>query len=57
MTSTDTIRDAVRTDIDTLVAFTLREAYETGGIERNEADLRRGVLEPIAGVASKRHLT
>jgi GNAT superfamily N-acetyltransferase len=38
-----TIRDAVRGDIDTLVAFTLREAFEAEGVERDEAAVRRGV--------------
>jgi ribosomal protein S18 acetylase RimI-like enzyme len=39
-----TIRAASSTDIDTLVTFTLREAYEAEGVERDEPAVRRGVL-------------
>lgn len=38
-----TIREAVSTDIDTLVAFTLQEAHEVEGIEQDAAVVRRGV--------------
>ena len=37
------IRMAVSDDIETLVAFTLKEAYEAEGVERGEAAVRRGV--------------
>ena len=37
------IRMAVSDDLDTLVAFTLKEAYEAEGVERGEAAVRRGV--------------
>ena len=37
------IRAAVRTDIDTLVAFTLQEASEAEGIEADPEAVRRGV--------------
>jgi len=38
-----TIRGAVAADIDTLVAFTVREAHEAEGIDSDEAAVRRGV--------------
>ena len=43
MTPTYTIRKALSDDIDTLVAFTLREAYEAESVERDHAAVRRGV--------------
>jgi ribosomal protein S18 acetylase RimI-like enzyme len=38
-----TIRPAVRADVDTLVAFTLREACEAEGTRTTETAVRRGI--------------
>lgn len=38
-----TIRDAVSADISTLIAFTLQEAFEAEGVERDPAAVTRGV--------------
>jgi len=38
-----TIRRALRSDVDVLVAFTLQEAYEAEGTNKDEAAVRRGV--------------
>lgn len=43
MASAYTIRKALRSDIDTLVRFTLQEAYEAEGVERDETAVTRGV--------------
>lgn len=43
MASSHTIREAVRADIDTLVAFTLQEALEAEEAERDVDDVSRGV--------------
>ncbi|HJR60890.1 MAG TPA: GNAT family N-acetyltransferase [Vicinamibacterales bacterium] len=43
MNTTYKIRDAVQADIDTLVAFTVQEAYEAERIDSDEAAVRRGV--------------
>ena len=43
MTATYSIRDAWMQDIDTLVAFTLREAHEAENLDADEAAVRRGV--------------
>lgn len=43
MTSTCTIRDAVPGDIDTIVAFTIREGREAENYVANEEAVRRGV--------------
>ena len=40
---TYTIRDAVATDIDTLVAFTVQEAREAEHLDADEAAVRQGV--------------
>lgn len=37
------IRPSSRNDIDTIVAFTLREALEAEGVELDEDEVRRGV--------------
>src|SRR5688572_29382630 len=38
-----TIREAVSADISTLIAFTLQEAFEAEGVERDRAAVARGV--------------
>ena len=43
MTPPYSIRDAIADDIDTLVAFTLREAIDAEGLALDEAAVRRGV--------------
>ena len=43
MTPAYTIRGAVEGDVDTLVRFTLQEAFEAEGRERDETAVRRGV--------------
>lgn len=37
------VRDATTSDIDTIVAFTVREALEAEGLDTNDAAVRRGV--------------
>jgi ribosomal protein S18 acetylase RimI-like enzyme len=37
------IREAVKADLDTLVAFTLQEAFEAEGVRKDAAGVRRGV--------------
>jgi ribosomal protein S18 acetylase RimI-like enzyme len=48
MTPAYTIRDAVPSDIGTLVAFTLSQAREAEGLECDEAAVRRGVQGAFA---------
>ena len=43
MASAYSIREAVGSDLDTIVTFTLREAFEAEGAELKEDDVRRGV--------------
>jgi ribosomal protein S18 acetylase RimI-like enzyme len=47
MPSSYTIRDAIRADIDTLVAFTLQEAREAEGAEKAVHGVTRGVSAPF----------
>ena len=43
-----TIRDALASDIDTLVAFTLQEAYEAEGVEQDVEAVTRGIRGAFA---------
>ena len=44
VTAVYTIREAVRDDAETLIAFTLQEAREAEGVELDAAAVRRGVV-------------
>jgi ribosomal protein S18 acetylase RimI-like enzyme len=48
MNAAYTIRRAAREDVETLVAFTLREAQEAEGVALKEAAVRRGVEAAFA---------
>ena len=43
-----TIREALPSDIDTLVAFTSQEAYEAEGVEKDVEGIRRGIRGAFA---------
>lgn len=50
-----TIREAKASDLDTLIAFTVREARETEGSEPDHATVRLGVESGLQGPAPVRY--